>query len=50
MNRYWFKQKKYGYGIKPASWEGAITTLILLGVILGLIFLQRESFETEDVF
>lgn len=36
MARYWFKQKRYGFGASPATWEGwaftgAYVALLLLG-------------------
>ena len=34
MNKYWFKPKCFGWGFCPTSWEGWVTTLVLLGVLL----------------
>ncbi len=33
--RYWFKRKRYGWGWTPATWEGWVTTLIFLALVLG---------------
>jgi len=33
MKRYWFKSKSYGYGFHPISWEGWISTLVLVGLL-----------------
>jgi len=42
MNKYWFKQKTYGYGYVPISIEGWIATL---GIILvGLIIVYINKF------
>ena len=39
MTRYWFRQKKFGYGATPNSWQGwaltIISTLAVVGVILS---------------
>ncbi len=32
----WFKAKTYGYGWYPVSWEGWVTLLIYLLVVVGL--------------
>ncbi|HEY1041574.1 MAG TPA: hypothetical protein VGE63_02515 [Candidatus Paceibacterota bacterium] len=36
MKKKWFKLKEYGYGWKPASWEGWLTVSIYLILIIGL--------------
>jgi hypothetical protein len=33
INKYWFKSKKFGWGFVPISWEGWITTLMLLVLV-----------------
>ena len=34
MERYWFRQKRFGYGANPATWQGWVLTVafMLLGV------------------
>lgn len=32
--RYWFKRKLFGWGWTPATWEGWLITLIVLGLII----------------
>ena len=35
MAKFWFKPKKYGWGITPISWEGWLITIMLaVGLIL----------------
>ncbi len=35
MAKFWFKSKKYGWGITPISWEGWLITIMLaVGLIL----------------
>ena len=39
MPRYWFRQKKFGYGATPSTWQGwvvtAVSALAVFGVILS---------------
>jgi len=39
MARYWFRQRKFGYGAAPNSWQGwtvmAVSCLAVFGVILS---------------
>jgi hypothetical protein len=37
MPRYWFRQKKYGYGATPNSWQGWLLTLVSSGLVIGLV-------------
>ena len=41
--KYWFAQKRYGYGLTPCSWEGWLITLGLVVwlVLVALFTLQR---------
>jgi len=32
-SNYWFRPKRYGYGLTPISWQGWVATLILLGIL-----------------
>jgi len=40
MQKYWFKPKKYGYGFSPISWEGWLLTIVLLGLVLILAYIN----------
>ena len=39
-NKYWFKPKRYGWGFVPVTWEGWLTTLVLIGIIFLLTYLN----------
>lgn len=43
--RYWFRRRRYGFGISPASPAGWLATLLLGGVLfaLGLLFLSGPT-------
>lgn len=41
--RYWFKAKLYGWGWTPATWQGWVTLLVYIVLILGLIVSREES-------
>ena len=34
MNKFWFRPKRLGYDFTPISWEGWLTTLILIILLL----------------
>jgi hypothetical protein len=36
MSEYWFKQKRYGLGARPSSWQGWALTAIYCATIVGL--------------
>ena len=38
MPRYWFRQKTFGYGFTPNTWQGWLFTLICIALFLGLFF------------
>lgn len=33
---HWFKQKRYGYGAVPSSWQGWAITAVYTAVVVGL--------------
>lgn len=39
-SKYWFKRKRYGYGLTPSTWQGWLT---IFGFLLFIIF-------TPDLF
>lgn len=43
--RYWFKAKWFGWGWTPATWEGWLTTGVL---ILAIILLSRRANGSES--
>ncbi len=36
MTHYWFKQKRYGFGASPSSWQGWALTIAYIAAITGL--------------
>jgi hypothetical protein len=42
MARYWFRQKTFGYGATPNTWQGWLTTLVGIALILGVAFAGRH--------
>ena len=55
MNKYWFRPKKYGYGMEPCSWEGWVAILVFTGLILlngylnGLFSTPNEQLTGGDI-
>ena len=45
--QYWFKPKRFGYGLEPCSWQGWLATLIFTGCILLNAYLN--NFFTENI-
>ena len=37
MARYWFKQKRLGYGATPATWEGWALSVLALLLCAGIV-------------
>ena len=37
MTRYWFRQKKFGYGATPNSWQGWAVTVASCLAVFGVI-------------
>tara|TARA_Y100000310_G_scaffold217822_1_gene218934 strand:+ start:24408 stop:24641 length:234 start_codon:yes stop_codon:yes gene_type:complete len=43
-NKYWFKQKRFGYGATPSSWEGWLITIFFILLVIGrTIELQNNT-------
>ena len=40
---YWFKRKIWGWGWVPATWQGLLTTLVYVGLILLTVLNREES-------
>lgn len=45
--KYWFRQKTYGYGATPSTWQGwvltAVATLLCLAVVVTGPYIQDEG-------
>jgi hypothetical protein len=39
--RQWFRPKRLGFGISPATWEGWLATALLIAAIFGIRSLMR---------
>jgi urea transporter len=39
MKRYWFRQKQFGYGATPNTWEGWLLTVVGILLVTGIVFL-----------
>jgi hypothetical protein len=39
MPRYWFRQKSFGYGATPNTWQGWTLTIVSLGLLFALVLL-----------
>lgn len=41
----WFARKRYGWGLRPSSWQGWLLTLVYVAVVvtLGLTLAQRQT-------
>jgi hypothetical protein len=46
MSRYWFRQKTFGYGATPNTWQGWVFTIVgvvlIMGVVLGANYIRDE--------
>ncbi|MFO1247391.1 MAG: hypothetical protein U1E93_04020 [Alphaproteobacteria bacterium] len=37
MPRYWFRQKTFGYGCTPNTWQGWAMTVVSLALLFGVV-------------
>jgi hypothetical protein len=37
MARYWFRQKSFGYGATPSSWQGWALTVIAMALVFAVV-------------
>ena len=37
MPRYWFRQKNFGYGATPNTWQGWVLTIVSLALLFGVV-------------
>ncbi len=40
--RLWFKRKLYGWGWVPVQWQGWVTLIIYIVLVLGLVLTREE--------
>ena len=40
---YWFKRRRYGYGWTPATWQGMLSLLVFLVVVVGGGFMIADT-------
>jgi hypothetical protein len=43
MTTYWFKQKQYGMGATPVTWQGWLLMLVYLAIVLGCVAVVAAS-------
>jgi uncharacterized membrane protein YbhN (UPF0104 family) len=36
VNRYWFRPRRYGFGATPTTWEGWLSSLVFLVIVLAM--------------
>ncbi len=49
MNPYWFKRKRYGWGLRPATWQGwTLLAVFVVFVVLDAMRLDAASRSTSD--
>jgi hypothetical protein len=39
MPRYWFRQKTFGYGATPNTWQGWVLTIVSFVMLFGVVLL-----------
>ena len=49
MTTYWFKQKHYGYGATPVTWQGWLLMLAYLMIVGGCVALVAASHVSPSV-
>ena len=37
MSKYWFRQKTFGYGATPNTWQGWVLTIVSCAAVFGVI-------------
>lgn len=37
MSKYWFRQKSFGYGATPNTWQGWLLTFVACAAIFGVV-------------
>jgi hypothetical protein len=39
VTAYWFKQRQFGYGATPVTWQGWLLMLVFLAILAGCVWL-----------
>jgi hypothetical protein len=39
MPKYWFRQKKFGYGATPSTWQGWVLAIVSCLALFGVVLL-----------
>ena len=39
MARYWFRQKQFGYGATPCTWQGWVLTIVATLLAVGIVLI-----------
>ena len=42
MAKYWFRQKRFGYGATPNTWQGWLVTIIGVLLVAGIVALGHS--------
>jgi hypothetical protein len=50
MSRYWFRQKRFGYGATPNSWQGWLLTLLSVALALGVVVAANFMHDAARLF
>ncbi len=46
--QYWFRPKRFGYGMEPISWQGWLATLVFVGAIIALAYFIGLTSESQE--
>jgi hypothetical protein len=39
MSKYWFRQKTFGYGATPNTWQGWLLTIVSMALLFAVVLL-----------
>ena len=42
MPKYWFRQKTFGIGATPNTWQGWVLTLVAVALVLGVVLEAQQ--------
>jgi hypothetical protein len=48
MSKYWFKPKRFGWGFFPITWQGWLSTLVLLSTLLLSVYVNKINSEPSQ--
>lgn len=46
----WFKARRYGYGLSPATWEGWLATALSLAAVAAVMFLAAAVTSSDGAY